>query len=361
MMYPLSREIDFFHNLRIEYGMISTMPFGFIRANSTLDKEPIRLMPGHLIPIADPQRDVFFPNLGNRTAFGFQEEQACYTLVERLTGISDVNLGAVSGKQGALRTATGARALIAESNTNLNVFLRRFQDGWRKALKFSLDLLQQRIPVGMSFRVTGDDGFDYWRTIRSRDDIGGDFDFEMDANTANSNPAIQQEMSQFVFNLTQNPILLQTQIVSVQNIYEATKGLLKAYGVKDFGKFCTAPQNGETLLEPKEELSRVINGIPVNVTPSQNHQGFIALVGEVMNNDELLGTLSPEQTKLMIEQAQKHRQMMQAMQQAEAQARNLQQVQMNAQMGSLQSGGQSGGTVGAPQTGQGGLPQNPEL
>jgi len=361
MLHPLSKEIDFFHNLRIDSGLISTMPFGFIRASNMLDKETLKIMPGHLIPVDNPQTDIVFPNLGNRTLFGFQEEQALNTLVERLTGISDIQLGAISGKQGASRTATGARALINESNTNLNVFLRRFQHGWRQALKFSLDLLQQRIPEGLSFRVTGETGNDYWSSVRNREDIQGDFDFEIDPNSASSNPVIKQEITQAVFQMTQNPLLIQLQIVTPANMYESAKDVMKGLGVKDFGRFLTPPADKQTFLSPKDEMGRIVSGIAVEVVPAQDHQAFIDLAEEVLGSDELLGLVDEPQTQAIVRQVAQHRQMQKALQDAEAQARNIQQVQLNSQLATQQGGGgaPAGGNV-AP-GGQGpGLPQNPE-
>jgi hypothetical protein len=361
MLYPLSKEIDFFHNLRIDSGLISTMPFGFIRASNMLDKETMKIMPGHLIPVDNPQTDIVFPNLGNRTLFGFQEEQALNTLVERLTGISDIQLGAISGKQGASRTATGARALINESNTNLNVFLRRFQHGWRNALKFTLDLLQQRIPEGLSFRVTGESGSDYWSQIKNREDIEGEFDFEVDPNSSSSNPIMKQERSQAVFQMTQNPLLLQLQIVTPQNMYEAAKDVMMGLGVKDFGRFITPTADQQTFLAPRDELSRVINGIAVKVVPAQDHNAFIDLVEEVFASDELLGQMDEGQAAAMMRQASQHKQMQKALEDAEAQARNIQQVQANSQLATQQGGGAAPSGANVIPGGQGaGLPQNPE-
>src|SRR5690606_36348476 len=96
----------------------------------------------------------------------------------RLTGISDLTLGLLN-QQGAARTATGARAILGESTANLDVHLRRLNLGWKKALEYLLHMLQQRIPDGFSFRLTGDDGSSYWAYIKTRDDLEGDFDVEV--------------------------------------------------------------------------------------------------------------------------------------------------------------------------------------
>ena len=69
MLHPLSIEMDFHHNARIDFGLLAAMPFGFYRANSSIDPEKFRMSPGDLFPVDDPKNDVFYPNLGNRTTF----------------------------------------------------------------------------------------------------------------------------------------------------------------------------------------------------------------------------------------------------------------------------------------------------
>lgn len=337
MVHPLSKEMDAIHNLRLDYGMISTMPFGFYRPTSSIDPTIVELEPGALIPVDDPQRDVYFPNLGNRTAFGFQEEAALQTMVERLTGVNDMLLGNLSGAQGATRTATGARALLGESNTNLNVSLRRLGRGWRQALQYMLHMLQQRIPKGLSFRVTGESGNDYWRYIQSQSDIQGDFDFEVSNNSENSNPSIQQEIATQVLQLALNPLLIQTGIVSQGNIYEAVKSHLKAQGVKDFARYITKPPEWQTTLTPETEANRILRGMPVPVTPEMDHEGFINYFKEIFDNDELLGQFSEQQTIMLASQAQKHQRMLAALEQMAQNAAVSNQMRQNAAMSSQQA------------------------
>jgi hypothetical protein len=106
--------------------------------------------------------DVVFPQLGNRTVFGFQEEASIYSMIERVTNMSDLSLGLLSG-QGAARTATGARAVMGESNININIFLRRINRALKKLYCLIFEQVQQKLPEGFEFRVvdnfTGKDMF----------------------------------------------------------------------------------------------------------------------------------------------------------------------------------------------------------
>jgi hypothetical protein len=337
LLYPLSKEMDAIHNIRLDFGLVSVMPFGFYRPTGGIDPEKIELEPGVLIPVDNPQTDVYFPNLGNRTVFGFQEEQALQTLIERMTSISDLNLGLMSGGQGATRTATGARALVGEMSANLDVYLRRLNRGWKKSLRYLLHMLQKRIPPGLSYRLTGDDGKDYWRQIRTADDIAGNFDLEVSPNSASSNQGIQQEKANQILQLTSNPLDIQLGIITPAQRYEALKTWYQAHEVKDFARYIQKPQGYARVFTPAEELNRVLLGVKVPITPEMDHEGYIALWQEFKDNDELLGQFNELQTIEAEKQAMAHAQMLQALEQMAAQQANARQMNMNAAMSQQQT------------------------
>lgn len=336
MLYPLSREMDAIHNLRIDFGILSVMPFGFYRASSGIDPKTIELEPGCLIPVDNPQTDVYFPNLGNRTVFGFQEEAAIQTMVERLTGISDLSLGLLSG-QGATRTATGARALVGEMSSNLDVYLRRLNRAWKKSLRYSLHMLQQRLPEGLSYRLTGDDGKDYWRTVKNADDIAGDYDIEVSPNSSSSNMGIQQEQAMQIMQAVADPIAIQLGIVTPEQYYQAKKNVLQSIGARDYGRYLAKPQGVGRIYTPEEEANRLLRGIEVPVGPEQDHQGFLDYFQYILKHDELLGQFNEQEVVLLAAQAKKHEQMLQALAGLQAQQANAKQMQTNAMMSQQQA------------------------
>jgi hypothetical protein len=338
ILYPIAKEMDAIHNMRVDSGLIATLPFFFYRASSSLEPETIRYEPGSGIPLDDPQRDVYFPNLGNRSSFFIQEEQVLQTMVERLTGISDLTLGVMNGNQGPARTATGVRGLVGQSNANLDVHYKRMFEGFRPFLKHLLHMLQQRIPAGLAFRVTGEDGKDYWRQVRSQEDLAGDFDFEMDPSSADSDPQVRLEKATQVFNLVMNPLLIQLGAVNQVNVFEAGKNLLQALGVKDWARFLQMPPQDALILTPEEEAQRVLRGIPVPVSLNGDHEGFLAYFDFLMKTPELLGQFNPDQVQSLAAQAKKHEEMAAALQQVQAQASNVQQMQFNAAQSQQQGG-----------------------
>lgn len=328
ILYALQKEVDAMHNIRIDFGVLSTMPFGFYRPSSGLNPATIELQPGKLIPTNDPQSDVYFPQMGNRTFFTSEEEGSLTAYIERLISISDINLGRVGG-QGAARTATGVSALVSENNANLDIFIKRMQRGWKKFLRLLFQSLQRRMPKEMWIRITGSDGQMYPFRIE-RESIRFNFDFDIDANSINSNKGVTREIAQQRLNLCLNPLLIQTGVVSPDNIYEAAKEWLISLEVKDYARYISKPTDFDAFLTPEQEAQRIIRGIQVPVHPAANHEGFINYVKLMFANDQLIGSMDQEAAKRLADQASKHMQMAEAMAQQQAQQANLQQQQLNA-------------------------------
>jgi hypothetical protein len=248
--------------------------------------------------------------------------------VERLTNISDLSLGIIGG-QGATRTATGTRAILGEASANLDVYIRRMNLGWKRCLEYILHMLQQRLQPDFSFRLTADDSSTYWGYIKERDDIAGDFDIEIAPNSTSSNKAIQQEIAQQLYQITSNPLDIQLGVVTPLHRYNALKMLISSMGVKDTGRFIQQPAQPR-IFSPKEEVDRVIRGVPTPVTPEGDHEGFLAYFENLMASDELLGQLDQGAVQALAQQAQQHKQMLQALEEMAAQQRNAGQMRQNA-------------------------------
>lgn len=349
IIYPIAREIDAMHNIKVDFGILSTMPFGFYRPSSGINPADIEIEPGKLIPLNDPQGDIYFPQMGNRTMFAAEEEATLLGFIERLISISDINLGVI-GRQGAARTATGVATLVSENNSNLDIFIKRMQRGWKQALRGLFQMLQQRMPAEMWIRITGEDGQLYPFRI-GREDIQFKYDFDIDANSASSNKAVNREVAQQILNVCSNPLYIQIGIVSPENTYQAAKNWFSSLDIKDFARYITKPTDQEVFLTPEQEFNRLNRGIPVPIHPAANHEGFINYVKMIFANDDMLGLLKPEQAERLADQASQHMQMIEALSQQQAQVNNRQQQQINA---SQAGPGNPSVGVGSPVSGGGG-------
>jgi hypothetical protein len=181
-------------------------------------------------------------------------------------------------------------------------------------------MLQQRIPEGLSFRVTGADGDDYWRQIKSAKDLEGDFDIEVSGNSANSNKQIQQQTAAQIVQMQANPLYIQLGIIGPGQIFEGLKTHFKAQGIKEWNRYIQAPQGYQMQLTPMEEANRIARGINVPVTPQMDHQGFLDLYNQIFHDDHLLGQFSEQAAIQLARQAKQHEQMLAALKQQQAQA-----------------------------------------
>lgn len=354
LLYSLGKEIDAIHNINVDVGILSSMPFGFYRpTTSSLKEEKLPLEPGALIPVDNPQTDIYFPNLGIKTSFGFQEQQALMNQIERLTSISELNLGII-GAQGATRTATGTRAILGESSNNLNIFIQRMNRGWTRALRYMFEMLQERLPPGFQFRVLGDDGNAYWQIVESKQELCGMYDFELDANSANSNKQVQIEQANMIYQMTGNPIDLQFGIVTPSNRYEALVNMLKVNGIKAVAKYTTKPQQYMVQYSPLEVLDRVLIGVDVPLNPTMDLQGIVNIIQEFQDNDELSGQFGPVHMDVLAHKMQEAVQLMKAIQSAQAQASVAAQQNMNTQNAMVPSNVQPAQIVTPAPSGEGG-------
>lgn len=328
LLYSLGKEIDAIHNMRIDTGILTSLPWGFYRPQSAMKEEKLPVEPGVMIPTMDPQRDVFFPNLGNRTTFGLQEEAGLMNQVERLTSMNDMTYGMIQG-QGITRTATGSKFLAGETAANLDIFIQRMNRGWKQALKYLFHMLQQKTPEGMEFRITGDDGADYFLTIKSREELAGMYDFELEANSSNSNPTLRLQRANQIYQITQNPMDLQLGIVSPRQRYEAVKNLLQAMDVRDPGRYIQEPPNNPRIYTPEEIANRLLRGIDVVLDPMQDLDGFIAFVDEILKSDELLGQFGQNDVAMLVSKQREAMQMKAALEQAAASQNVINQAYTN--------------------------------
>ena len=348
LMYTLQKELDTIHNMRVDFGLLSTLPFGFYRASSSMSQERIPLEPGAMIPVDNPQADVFFPNLGNRTSFGFQEENSLYSYIERMTSISDLSLG-ILGNQGSSRTATGARITAGENNANLDVYLKRVNRGFKKMLKGVFEMLQMRIEPGFQFRLLGDDGANYWATVKSREEIAGMYDFELESASAASNRSVQVDVASQIYQATQNMLDIQLGLITPAERFEAVKNYYQALGIKNWSRFVRKPDGAVRKYTPEEVMNRVLSGQDVRLGPEQDLQGIIEYAQYIIDNDDLLGQFTEEQAIAVRRKQMEAQQMAEAVKQAAAQAANANQMQQNAAMSQQQTNaGMAGaGTPGA--------------
>lgn len=308
LLYGLNNEVDYIHNQRLDYGTLQNLPYFFYRAASGLNPVEIKLAPGMGVPVDDPHGDVAFPKMNGGTAYGFQEEEQVTRYAEKASGITDFALGQISS-QGATRTATGTSALVNELNSNIDIHIKRYQRGYKRNL-WLLDLqCQDLLPLGTIVRVAGVDGKDVYKRFENREALRFSCDFELAANSINSNKAIERETAQMLIQNLANPIALQTGIAGPLNLYNAYKNLLQKFEVHDIDAYITKPQDApDSPYNAKDEINMIIAGVKPPLVLKDKHEEKLAFFDEFEKSDDFNEWMTQDHIPLYLEVRQHHEQ-----------------------------------------------------
>jgi hypothetical protein len=369
MLYPINEEIDAVHNMRMDFGTLTNVPFFFFRSSSGMKPEKIRIEPGVGVPLDDPNNDVNFPKFQNSTAWGFQEEASLIQWAEKLTSSTAMNSGMPSERVGASRTASGMIALLNEGNMNLDVMLGRLKTGYSELLKGVLSDLQERMPEDLKVRVTGSDGrMEFGKAGEpifidpTREDIGGNLDLIISANSANSNRELEKQNAIMYSQLLLNPINIQTGIVQPNNIYHIMRNVVEKHGIQNIEDYLTMPETTQMPLGLYDEIAAVTQGLVPRIVMHDNHQakveGLSAFAKEPAFEEGIMNGVNssnaPQALNIAIET---HTRMMEAMN-AQAQNSNVTGLQLSPTMGARMSGAVGGTGRPLPTENQQGGEQN---
>ena len=241
----LSAELDTIHNMRMDVGFATNMPFFFYRATSTINPEKIQLRPLKGVPV-DDINDVRFPQLQNVTSFYNQEEQLLYTLVERVMGVTDLFLGMSPTRGAASRHATGFVGTQQESMARMGETSSQDAEAFSFLCRTIYNMELQFGPEERSLRLQGKEGPLTQQLSRKEMWMRGEYDFRIGANAGLYGSMMRQEQAQTLSQLAANsPIIMQDPA--------------KMWEVLNFALHSVDIQNPEQFIGPKEALSA---GVP---------------------------------------------------------------------------------------------------
>lgn len=287
----------------IDSGTVRNAPFGFYRTTGTMKPEVLRLMPGELYPLGDPQRDVNFPSLGNQgaDAFGLNMLTVLSSMEERLTTIGDLQLGRVpAGKSSALRTVGGISLLAGQGEARPERILRRFFIGLCEIWAQIHELNQHFLPKGKQFRVFGMDrpGEDPYQEIGDRSEIMGRFNFTFSANVLNASKQAMQEALAGLLSVYISPLAFQMGLIDEGGAYRLLRDFGKSQG-QDPDRYLTEPHPGA--MKPKITAEEAISQILVSQIPDgepfEGPQAHLQTLQAFIKSPNF-GLLQPEQVEL---------------------------------------------------------------
>jgi hypothetical protein len=307
ILFGINNLLDYIANQRLDAGTFNTFPWFVYRAGSGLQDSDIRIGPGKGIPV-DNVQDIAFPRVNGNPAYGFQEESLIQGYADGASSINKLAQGQVGG-QGIARTATGAASLISELNTNLDIFIRRYQFGFRKSLRIVDKQCQDLLPLGLEYRVIGmDQTGAVNRRFTDREAIKFDCDYDLVGNSVNSNPAIERDTAVQLLQYALNPIMLQTGIVGPKQVYNTMKNLLQKLDIRDIGSYIQSPDGIEgPEFTAQDEINAIASGVELPIRLNDEHEKKLAYYNAFENSDEF-GFLTEAHMPLYAKMKQKHEQ-----------------------------------------------------
>ena len=279
----------------IDWGTIRNIPFGFYRASSGLKPEPMRLAPGELYPLDNPQQDVYFPQLaGTNEAFSLNMLQLLQVFSERLAMMGDLQLGRVpTGKASALRTTGTTMALLAQGDVRVEQILRRLFHGVSQIYELMHRLNRRLLPDAKEIRIAGvpKPGASAYLEI-NRVDVDVEVDFAFSGTLLNTNRQLLTESLMQFLGLAMSPVLFQLGITTPDKVYQLMRDLAKSRDL-DPDLYLTRPdpqQQGEAL-SAEEALALLLQGIEPEGYPLEGPMVHLQRLQQLAREvqDQLMG------------------------------------------------------------------------
>lgn len=284
--------IEAIRNLRMDNGILASTPMGFYRASSSgLKPQVHQVTPGQLIPV-DDVNDVKFASFPFLSNFGYQEEGTLQQDIQKKVAMSELQLGTIPDKVGALRNATGSNLLASESNIQLQIHFDRIAHSASRILQFLFRLARERMPAELYFRVQGDRGQPIFGKV-DREDLKGEFDFDISVDILSQSETERQQKATLALQTLLNPVMLQSGVIQPNNIYALVKDFLVANRYDRVNeKISEPPQYPGDMLTPTERVARIALGriddplIEDTVRMDENHEKALKFYELFKNSDE---------------------------------------------------------------------------
>jgi len=283
----------------IDAGTLQNMPFGFYRATSNIKPEVMRMLPGDMMPLSDPQSDVHFPNLSanNSQAFTLNIMSMADAMQEKLTVRGDLQLGRVPiGRSSALRTSQNLQSLMAAGEARPERILRRFMMMWIEIFAQIHELNQHFLPEQKKFRIMGitDPRKDPYREVEVLKDLKGRFQFDFSVNVLNASKIAQQDSLEKLMSVYSTELMLTLGISTPETIYRMALDWGRAHGQRP-EKYINEPSPDASLppILAEEALTQIMGGQMPQGTPMEGPQQHMAKLQQFIQSDQMAFMDSP--------------------------------------------------------------------
>ena len=311
MLIDLEDELRMNHNQATEAGQLGNQPIVFYRPSSGFNPESFKVEPGMAVPVDNPSTDVKVITMTPNMEIATWKEQAILAYGEKLTGLSDLQLGRQSDRPNAPRTATQTVKLLEEGNVRISLDTKVLQEDMRLVLThfWELEYMFVDPEAETFFRVTEDDAGGLFPVnnggaMLSYEDRDGRYDFRLQfANSVWSKEVKkQQALARYQLDL-QNPLIMQ----NPRALWSVTKDAHEALGDPNFEDLVPEPPAPDLPVNPREEWTRMLQGEDVQVNALDNDElHLIRHMQDLKKAEQDPKVVDPDSIRKLVEHYHQH-------------------------------------------------------
>ena len=277
MLSEIEEEMTVNHNLGIEGGQMSVGPVIFYRPAAGFKADRFKYEPYDAIPVDNPQTDVNVVTFRADLNFPISHAQTLQSYAERVTGVTDLNLGRTQDRPNAPRTVGQTVALLEEGNVRAALDTRMLREDAADILQYMWRLDTNFASKGVFFRVTEEDAGGLFRVNKGgaelmRSDREGGFDFHLKFATSAVSKEIRRARALQLYQLDINNPLIAN---NPRALWLVTRQIHEEFGDRRFAALVPEPPDVELSIPPKEELARIQAGEEIAVRPMDDDQAHI--------------------------------------------------------------------------------------
>jgi hypothetical protein len=272
MLIDLEDELKVNHNLSTESAQFAATPMFGYRPASGVTADTFKAEPGLFIPLDNPATDIKELTVTANLQAATWKEQTVLAYGEKLTGLSDLQLGRQSDRPNAPRTATQTVKLLEEGNVRISLDTKVLAEDMAKILQHFWQLEFLFSSEQTWFRVTESDAEGIFPSNNgaaqlSSEDRDGRYDFRLKFASSVWSKETRKEQT-----LARYQLDLQNQLI-VQNpraLWAITKEVHEVLGDPNFADLVPEPPAPDISVNPMEEWSRIQEGENIFVHPVDN-------------------------------------------------------------------------------------------
>lgn len=233
---PIQKELTASFQRRADALARATLPPILRQRGSTWNPAEEPLQPGGVITVSHPD-EISALQLPDYRGTNVQHEQMLVGFGERLTGISDYQLGRSAGSN---RTFGEVRSVLAEGEVRIDVMLARIHESMQRIAALTFDIAYQFMPYG-GMAAIGQQAFRVTREMLRPPGIGFEaYEFTPNGSLSEASRAQQMEQTMVMTQqIMQNPLLMDPNVNPQAPLVAAllTKKMMVLAGWRDWEQY----------------------------------------------------------------------------------------------------------------------------